>query len=162
MSCFDCRFYTGEDFLSCAVNSDVAANSPELGCWDWQPNPNPWGFWEILVNAPHVDDVQIGSVPVQGWQQLLCHLEDVLIYQDEIFRIEPIEDRLKTLPKPYIGEWAVVGFRVIGNSLWRTPQGRVVGYAEAWDLEYRDWYSDPDPLSGPGQMVLWLTDLLNY
>ena len=160
MSCFDCRFYTGEDYLACGVDPITASSSPEEGCRDWQANPNPWGFWEILVNPPHVDDIQIGCVPINGWEQLCCPIMDI-IYEDEGFRLEPVEVRLNTIPQPYVGEWVVVGLRVVGNSLWRDPQGRIVGYAQAWDLEYRDWYSDPDPLSASGQMVIWFRDLLS-
>ena len=74
MSCFKCRFYTGENFLACGVDPITASSSPEEGCRDWQPNPNPWGFWELLINCPHVDDVEIGSVPIDGWNLLLCDL----------------------------------------------------------------------------------------
>ena len=74
MSCFDCRFYTGEDYLACGVDPITAANSPELGCRDWQANPNPWGFLDLLVNPPHVDAEQNGWVPITGWQQLVCEL----------------------------------------------------------------------------------------
>lgn len=148
MSCFDCRFYTGEDFLACGVDPITAANSPELGCRDWQPIPNPWGFWEVLLNPPHVDDVQIGWVPINGWEQLCCPIVDILLFEDDYFRIEPIG-------------LGLVGSKVIGNSIWRTPQGRIVGYVEAFKLEDRDWYLDPDPLSGSGQMLLWFNSLLD-
>ena len=159
MSCFNCRFYTGENFLACGVDPITASSSPEEGCRDWQPDPNPWGFWEVLVNPPHVDDVQIGWVPIDGWQQLACPIND-LIYEDEDFRLEVLEVRLNTIPQPYIGEWAPAGVRVVGNSLWRDLHGNVVGYAEAWKLEDRDWYLDPDPLSGSGQMLIWFNSLV--
>ena len=157
MSCYNCRFYTGEDYLACGVDPITASSSPEEGCRDWQPTQLEEQYWELLVNPPHLDDVQIGWVPVDGWQQLVCHLNDILIYEDDYFHLEPIE----TLPKPYVGEWVEIGIKVVGNSLWRDPQGRILGYAQAWDLEYRDWYSDPDPLSASGQMVIWFRDLLS-
>lgn len=147
MSCFDCRFYTGEDYLACGVDPITAANSPELGCRDWQPNPNPWGFWELLVNPPHIDDVQIGWVPINGWEQLVCPIVDILLFEDDYFRLQPIE--------------GVVGCKVIGNSIWRDRQGRVVGFVEAFKIEDRDWYLDPDPLSGSGQILLWFNSLLD-
>ena len=37
MSCFDCRFYTGEDYLPCTVDRITAAKSPDLGCLQWLP-----------------------------------------------------------------------------------------------------------------------------
>ena len=70
MSCFDCKYFTGEDYLACGVDPITAANSPELGCRDWEQNPNPWGFWEVLLNPPHVDDIQIGWVPINGWRKI--------------------------------------------------------------------------------------------
>ena len=153
MSCFDCRFYTGEDYLACGVDPITAANSPELGCRDWQPNPNPWGFWEVLVNSPHVDDVQIGCVPINGWEQLVCPIVDTLLFEDDYFRLQPIEAR-------FDNQWVVMGFLVMGNSIWRTPQGRVVGYAQACQLEDRDWYLDPDPYSAFGVTIEWFNNLL--
>ena len=72
MSCFDCRFYTGEDYLACGVDPITAATSPEEGCRDWQPIPNPWGFWEWLIQPPHVDHIQIGCVPINGWELIVC------------------------------------------------------------------------------------------
>ena len=36
MSCFDCRYFTGLEILPCGVDPIAAANSPELGCRDWQ------------------------------------------------------------------------------------------------------------------------------
>ena len=74
MSCFDCRFYTGEDYLACGVDPITAANSPELGCRDWEPTQLAEQYGELLVNPPHVDAEQIGWVPVDGWQQLVCEL----------------------------------------------------------------------------------------
>ena len=76
MPCYDCKYYTGEDFLACGVDPITAATSPEEGCREWEQNPNPWGFWEVLLNPPHVDSVQIGWVPINGWQELVCELFD--------------------------------------------------------------------------------------
>ena len=36
MNCKNCAFFTGEDFLPCAVDPVTATNSPEEGCRDWQ------------------------------------------------------------------------------------------------------------------------------
>ena len=36
MSCKKCAFFTGEDFLPCAVDPVTATSSPEEGCRDWQ------------------------------------------------------------------------------------------------------------------------------
>ena len=41
MSCFECRFYSGEGLLPCAVNPFTATDSPELGCREWEPKPKP-------------------------------------------------------------------------------------------------------------------------
>ena len=41
MSCYNCRFYSGEGLLPCAVDPSTASNSPMEGCKDWEPNPNP-------------------------------------------------------------------------------------------------------------------------
>ena len=84
MSCFDCRFYTGEDYLACGVDPITAANSPELGCRDWQPTQLEEQYWELLVNPPHVDAEQIGWVPVDGWKQLVCELFVVFDEEDEL------------------------------------------------------------------------------
>ena len=74
MPCYDCKYYTGEDYISCGVDPITAANSPELGCRDWEPTQLEEQYWELLVNPPHVDAEQIGWVPVDGWQQLVCEL----------------------------------------------------------------------------------------
>jgi len=74
-SCYKCRFYTGEDLVACGWNPHIAANSPNEGCWEFQPDPNPWGFWEwMLLNPPHVDNVQIGWVPIDGWREMVCSI----------------------------------------------------------------------------------------
>ena len=41
MSCYDCKYYTGERALLCAVDPITATSSPEEGCRDWQPAPKP-------------------------------------------------------------------------------------------------------------------------
>ena len=85
MPCYDCRFYTGEDYLACGVDPITAANSPELGCRDWEPTQLAEQYWELLVNPPHVDAEQIGWVPVDGWQQLVCEL---FVEDDEEDKLE--------------------------------------------------------------------------
>ena len=74
MSCYNCRFYTGEDYLACGVDPITASSSPKEGCRDWQPTQLEEQYWELLVNPPHVDAEQIGWVPITGWQQLVCEL----------------------------------------------------------------------------------------
>ena len=75
MSCYECRFYTGEDLAACGWNPQIAASSPEEGCWEFQPDPNPWGFWEgKLLNPSHELGELIGSVPVDGWKYMVSRV----------------------------------------------------------------------------------------
>ena len=37
MRCFKCKYYSGELFLSCAIDPITAATSPREGCRNWEP-----------------------------------------------------------------------------------------------------------------------------
>ena len=39
--CHDCKYYTWEAILPCAVDPMTATNSPREGCRDWEAAPQP-------------------------------------------------------------------------------------------------------------------------
>ena len=62
MSCFNCVFYSGEGLLPCAVNPSTATDSPEEGCKDWEPTPNPTPIQPPLPPQPSYDIKDVISV----------------------------------------------------------------------------------------------------
>ena len=41
MRCYNCKYYSRDLFLSCAIDPITASSSPKEGCRDWEPNPTP-------------------------------------------------------------------------------------------------------------------------
>ena len=57
MSCFYCRYYTGLQILPCGVDPITAANSPELGCRDWEGG-DPLEF-DVFEDFEQLSDIHL-------------------------------------------------------------------------------------------------------
>ena len=52
MSCYSCKYYTGEGLLPCGVDPITATSSPEEGCRDWQPTGDNYKPVPLKVKRP--------------------------------------------------------------------------------------------------------------
>ena len=97
MSCFDCRYYTGEDYLACGVDPVTAASSPEEGCRDWQPVDDNYRPVDLEVTGAEYH-------PPQAWLE----------------RNQPEPERFWHKPAFWLIFYAFIFFVPLGLSQWNT------------------------------------------
>ena len=70
MSCFNCRMYSYESALLCGWDPITAANSPELGCRDIEPLPEPIELVvRVFINGLFYDDILFSHVEKYGLEE---------------------------------------------------------------------------------------------
>ena len=130
MSCFNCKMYSYESALLCGWDPITAANSPELGCRDIEPLPEPIELVvRVFINGLFFDDILSSHVEEYGLEECV----------DSYRRLKP-GDVLTSYP----------GKRVSKNR-------RKAGYMVAEMLPY---HYIPSSLSKSGSPCLFVLDYL--
>ena len=140
MDCRLCVYYTREPSLLCAVDPITALRGDASNCRDYlEDNFIVDGVVvkEVVVDDYYDSCVQYGfgsynvlggyaiAVAIDGWQYLTCEVQ-CFIYENLNFSLEQGE----------------LGVTVKGQLLWQDQTGKLTGYAEAWEIEHKEWWED--------------------
>ena len=70
MTCYNCKMYSYESALPCGWDPITAAQSPELGCRDMEPLPEPLEcVVRVFINGLFYDDISTSQVEKYGLEE---------------------------------------------------------------------------------------------